>query len=561
VFLFGGLLVLVTWVVAAGLLISIGLPFFRRDRRSDPTTLATAAWWGLAIVVVLASALSFFMPLGSPITIGTIVAVALICGLLGWRTFLSHPRPTLRWSRSTAAFAGALTIAVIFLSIAVLGPVTHYDAGLYQWAAVRYATDFPVIHGLANLYGPLGYASAEPVLGAVLSFGPWHDEGYRLINGLFLVLLGWEACTRLLTRPRGVGTAIAVAGVALAYPPLLWMADYWVASPTPDVPVLVLALVAAAYLADLTVSDSGTRTYPLPTIVVLATLMAAFRLTAIPLALALVITAALLQLRGSTRSRNGTPRAQLLAATGITVATAVVIALRDRTLSGWLGYPLGFVPVDVAWRAPDPDGLRQATLGFARDPGNWQEAIEGWGWVGAWFTRLPAQWEPWWLLTALGAGLVLLALPRSGPRRWRPLAASCAPFALAATLWWAASPPALRFGWGPLFALAALALAWGVWRARLVPLLAAVTAVAILVATLATAALKVDWGAARVQNGLLMVVPLPEPPVEEIRLDSGITLRVPQDGDQCWSVYPLCTPQPLPSLRLLDQSFDAGIVS
>ena len=43
--------------------------------------------------------------------------------------------------------------------------------------------------------------------------------------------------------------------------------------------------------------------------------------------------------------------------------------------------------------------------------------------------------------------------------------------------------------------------------------------------------------------------------------DSGLILRMPADTDQCWSVYPMCTPDPLPSLTQLGPGIDSGFVS
>lgn len=560
--LLGGLLVVVTWLAMTAVVVSLGLVLIRPTATWSVHHLVTSAWWGLAFITLLGYTLAFFVPVGSTAAVVVFAVVIIALGTFGWLG-LRHrtPRP-LRMRVHTAIFLIALAIASVYLALAVLGPVTHYDAGLYQWAAVQYATDYAVIPGVANLYGPLGYSSAEPLLGALLANTPWQAEGFRLLNGFFLVLLGLEALTRLISKPRAFGTGVALAGTALVYPPMIWMADFWVASPTPDVPVLVLAVTAAAYLADIAArqrSAGSGGSSALPTIVVLGALMVALRPTAAVLAVALIAAAVLVSLR----NRYPIMSASLIFAALLAALLAAGVIARDRMLSGWLQYPLSVLAFDVPWRAPNPEGLRAATLGFARDPQDWQAAVSGWNWIGGWLTRLPQQWEPWWLLGALLAALVLLGL--SDRRRWRPLVAVAAPFGLAAAGWFLVSPPALRFAWGPLFGMAAALVGWGLWRTRLVLPATAAVATGIAVVAAVAAVVRLDWSAPRESGNWLgipyEVVPLPTPVTTEVITDSGIRLRVPLESDQCWSEFPLCTPNPSPSLSYIDDGIGSGFVS
>ena len=52
---------------------------------------------------------------------------------------------------------------------------------------------------------------------------------------------------------------------------------------------------------------------------------------------------------------------------------------------------------------------------------------------------------------------------------------------------------------------------------------------------------------------------LPSPPVKYVSLTSGLELLVPIESDQCWSVYPLCTPRPDPSLSAVDGQWQLGL--
>ena len=179
--------------------------------------------------------------------------------------------------------------------------------------------------------------------------------------------------------------------------------------------------------------------------------------------------------------------------------------------------------------------------------------------------RLPEQWEPWWLLAALVTALILLAWSGQGNRRWRALAVVSAPFAVAAALWWLMSPPALRFGWGPLFGLAVVLLGWGLWRSRLGAPATVAVATGIAVVAVLGAFIRLDWSAPRDERTWLgityQVVPLPVPETTEVVTDSGVRLRVPIETDQCWAEYPLCTPDPMPSLEFIGEGITSGFVS
>ena len=566
--LLGGLLALVTWLALTIILISIGLIFVRPAGTWKLQHFAAATWWGLAIVTLVGYLLAFFVPLRSMTTTASLITISVILGFFGWRSvFQAHRRgrpPWPRWNAGSILLAFALVITWTYLALAALGPVTHYDAGLYQWAAVQYAGDFPVIPGLANLYGPLGYAGAEPILGAVLGNTAWTTEGFRLLNGAFLVFLGWEAICRFISHPRRAGTAIALTGTALVYAPMIWMADFWVTSPTPDLPVLVLAVVAAAHLADLATGNNA-HLSSAATIVILAALMTALRPTAVVLAVGVILAAIAITVIKGKRQLGTVISFPVLAAVGIAVALGALVVARDRMLSGWLQYPASLHPFDVPWRAPDPEPLRSATLGFARDPQDWQEAAAGWNWVGGWISRLPEQWEPWWLLAALLAGITLLIAARSRSLRWRALVLVSAPFAVATLTWWALSPPALRFGWGPLFGLAAVLVGWGIWRLRIQRQVVLALAGGIALLSVVGAIIRLDWTSPREVTpwlGIpLEVVPLPVPETEDFTTDSGLVLQVPTQNDQCWSVYPLCTPVPDPGLTQFSKDIGSGFVS
>lgn len=552
----GVLLVLGTWLVAlacvilcgtAAALVSKSTPVRARD-------LARASWWGLAILGICAYALNFYWPLRSwQVICGLLLATAALAIVGGLRMrrlglnlrvsgkALSHGPGLLLLAASTAA--------VLVWAVAAMGAVTHYDAGLYQVAATWYAADFPAIPGISNLYGPLGYASVEPLYGAILGNAGLGADSYRAVNGFFLLLFILEVLARLAERPKRPGTSLGVVALFAVGVPMLWMSDFWVTSPTPDLPVLVLSLTALLYWTD-QVTGSRTVGQTLGTTITLSALLVAMRPTTLPLAIALIAGGWGLAVR-----RKGhfslAPGVLSMVIGGTMI---ILVLLRDRILSGWLFYPLSVAPLDVAWRAPDPVGLREATLGFARNPGDYSSAISGWGWVQPWLARWNQQWDPWWILAfvLLGLGLLVMAHRRGVVLLPRTLAVILTPFLLAMVVWILFSPPAFRFGWGPLFGIGVGLAGWGIWRLGLERSAVVAVSAGLVAVALAAAVTRVHWVA--------QPVPLPTAEVTTIRLSSGLEISSPTTGDQCWAVYPLCTPTVRPSLTPLGRTFSDGLV-
>lgn len=562
----GGFLVFLTWAVVLAVLIVLGSPFVLPSRgHLTWRHVAAAGWWGVLLVLILGVSVAFFAPLASRTTVIAVTgALTLAVVVAVPRVRRCHFRSgTLTWS--TWLWLAGIVLAIGYLAVAVLGPVTHYDAGLYQWAAGRYAADYPVIPGLANLYAPLGYGGGQPVFQGLLTATPWGVNGMRLVNGTFLALLALETTSRIVSRPRRAGTSVAVAGTVIAFAPMLWMTDFWVASPTPDVPVLVLGVVLATYWTDyVTAGGRSLRASRevLPVLILVAGMLVAVRPTMVPLVALTFMFAALV----TVRRRGSWMTYSFLAAIAGVALLGVLLAARDRMLSGWLQFPLSVIGFDVPWRAPDPTGLREATLGFARNPGDWQAAISGWGWIGPWLGRLPDLWDPWLFLgvTLAGAGLLLAAKSRGRPVRARALAVTAAPFLLASCAWFVWSPPAFRFGWAPLFGLASIVAGWGIWRARWTSLAVALAGLGLAGLTLTSVAVRFDGDFLTDSATWLGIeyryTPLPTPRVGNVPAESGLMLLRPIDSDQCWGVYPLCTPQPDPALRTQNGSISSGFV-
>ena len=571
----GPLLALLTWVFAVVAIIVVGLIPLQlvRNCRLTPAAIRAALWLGLVVLVPTIVLAGEWLSLRS-VGAAAVVAVPIVVGLV----LLGVKRP--RWAGSwiqlrrgpSVVLLIGLGVVAVYLAVAAMGQVTNYDSGLYHLGAIAYAGDYPALRGLANVYLALGYGNSHVALSAFAGNGPWSGEGYRLVNGLLLIMFVLDLALRLTSRRRSAGTYILSVAVPIVVVPMLALADYWVTSPTSDTAVMVLTLVSTCYLAD---ALGGSRVTARDLAVALGVAVIAITMRPTMLiytgAVILVIVAVVV------RRRMWTRMSLVWIITGIAVVTGLLQALRDRRLSGWLGYPLGLLPFNVPWRASDPSANRLATLGVARDPANWQDATSGWGWVPAWLARQPTQWETWVILILAMLAVVCLAiawrcLGRSA-LRLRGLVALVAPSSIAVVTWFLFLPPSFRFIWGPAFALVTAAIGWTLWRLNLRGIgVRALGAPLFIAAALVLIATSVVCGATRLhmadqQSRTFVLGPLrisysasaiPMPATKDVVSAGGVTVRMPIQTDQCWSVYPLCTPVLESALRSRGPSINDG---
>ena len=523
-------------------------------------------WWGLLILTTCAYAINLALPLsstGAALIVMTVVIVgagfsALVIKQRGWKA-------KLRWSPGTVVVTVVSAVACLYLAVAVLGPVTNYDSGLYHLGSIHYAAQYPTIPGLANLYFPFGYANAEFPMAALLESTPWANEGFRLLNGLIITMVLADLVVRWAQRPRGAGGYVLLVSVTALLVPMVALSDYWVTSPSQDSAVFAVTLAAAAMIVD---ACSGSRGWVAngATAVAMSVALVLMRPTMIAfVATVILVLIALRWRRGATHS----PRwwASAVTVGVITALTGLAGAARDFVLSGWLLYPLSILPFDVPWRAEDPVNERLATLGFHRDPSTLWDAAISWGWIGPWFTRLPHQWEFWLLLAAASACAVTLffAMMCGRSLRGHALLMSMAPSLVMTLVWWTLTPPSFRFAWGPTVTCLSIPTGWALWRlasshlstGRLWRTMAiACFAVPVILVVVFSGAVRLDVVTKSEQVSWKLGFSIPyavvEPRQQSTRADdlaSGLVIRVPTNGEQCWSAYPLCSPQAPPTLR------------
>ena len=577
----GAVAALVTWAVLVVALILVGFaPVVTSHPGRSLKTLRVSMWWGLLIITLAVLLTNLFVPLRGPTALWGLLGAAVVFAATGLLAYSRHRAgiPLVVKSRLTSGSVVLLVViglGLAYMAVAALGPVTNYDTGLYHLGAIKYSGDYATIPGIANLMNPIGYNNSLFPVAAVLGNGPWNGIGYRLVNGLFMAMMATDLLLRLLERRKSVGTYILLVSVVASWIPLIALSDYWVTSPTSDSAVMILTLVAVAYLADAIQRRDGGHRDGLVAIVV-AVLVVSMRPTMVFFLVSVVVVVIVRAIRARTHG-HGIPRLGWVLGGLLSIALVAVQVVRDYRLSGWLEYPLSLVHFEVPWAAADPMYLRTATLGAARDPQNLWAAATGWAWVPTWFFHALTQWETYFFAVAcvVAVALSVLAWRRTKASPLRLLIA-LTPSAITVAAWWCLSPPSYRFIWGPLFSLALVPMGWALhslskdgWSFRRVrPFSTACYAGAGIVAAVIVfcALVRLDLPsmteARSFQVGPIslayVVTPIPRPPTAPTTMTTGLVIQVPTQSDQCWDVYPLCASGMDSTVGMLGKSIQDG---
>jgi hypothetical protein len=354
--------------------------------------------------------------------------------------------------------------------------------------------------------------------------------------------------------------------------PLVSLSDYWVTSPSSDATVLVLTLVAVAYLLDSLTKPQGFIPNASVAFIVgviafsLRPTMVVFLLT-----LAGVIIAKSIHARSKNRS---TTYLGLPATLGLLLLAIQVV--RDYFLSGWLQYPLSLFSLNAPWLAADPTWNRYATLGNARNPADIWGSVEGFDWIGPYLARLPSQWETYFIavLALLAITFLLLNAKFGKALPWRTISLVQLPTCAGIVTWFLFSPPTFRFGWGVIFAfwLVLIAfplknildshgpkIAYAVVPALGIMLIALVAFNTVTRFQVNAFTKSQTWSLGPLNLGYKLT-PILAVPIATKQLASGLTVTFPTESDQCWDNYPLCSPIIVPSLSLRGNDLADGFL-
>ena len=486
-----------------------------RLREDDEAGFALSGFTGLGVLAALGAALNLLTGLGPSLS-----AAAALGGLA---LFARQRAAALR--RLSPGDTAALGTLLALLALIASGPIRLYDTGLYHLQAVAWTTAGPIPAGLANLHRRFGFDTLWYPAAGLLELPGFAHRSASLAPSLALFFFG--AASWAAGRKAVAGTA-RTAGLLLAFgvvPLAILATAEGVPSLSTDVPTAALTILSAHFL----LRPSPTRAEKC------AAVALAFFAVTVKLSAAVFLLGVLLAVR---------------VVPWALVPAGIVWVTRGIALSGYLLYPsiatrLSFLP----WATP-PSIAREEAMwvrSWARIPLTRPEVtLSGWGWLGIWARATVGRLSVLPLLLLFLAGVAGLLLSRrrpADPAETRAVLVTLAA-ALASTLFWFASAPDPRFGYGSLFVLAAVPLAaalprlgLGQWPGRV-----RVGFAGALGAGLAGAGILFLVAGAGFRPAWLVPAGAPRVAVEGRTTLEGETVWVPVADNRCWDAPLPCTP-------------------
>lgn len=555
--------VISTWIVLGLIITGVGLGVRRGYglRLKGGEGLLTSFWlgWAFALLFLQLWHLHFSVD-------GRALAVLTILGAAG-----------LLWNRQGLAsllkesFPGKFFFLVLLL-LGAIWTADHaallpmfYDSGLYHLQAVRWANHYPIVPGLGNLHSRLAFNISYFLYVALLEVGPWAQKSQHLANGL--LLMGLLAQILLsgfkLFLPNAPKFAVYHLFNLMFLPATLKMAShFFVASPSPDLPVFVLGVVlSAALLKYLLVpgDDPKENGYALFFI----TTMAAVGITVKLNFLILGVTAALVAIAVwfiRDRSKNTKDSRYIIAWVSIwTTLILVPWTIRGIITSGYMAFPLTIGSVKVEWRLPYEQLLKIDSWirGWARAPGRDPSTVlTNWDWLGPWFLSIFKTEDsiiylvtPLILTMVFGSFTIYYRFTKRDRWKNQGLHWLFLLYPLAAILSWFFTAPDVRLVGAGFWILGAatMALAIGSFENLPCPILSPLLAPCLALA-LCLIFLDKPLLPGRKRSGDFHTIPRAELTTFETR--SGLVVYVPKDGGQSWDAPLPCTPYPEAGLHL-----------
>ncbi len=365
------------------------------------------------------------------------IHLGLLAGALYLLITRHVPLPKIQRPVSWLPFLVLILSLFLILENATQRP-TNPDTNLYHAQAIRWIETYPAVPGLGNLHGRLAFNSAWLVTNALFSFSFLGLRSFHLSAG-FLSLVAcfifWQGLAALAAGRFSASNLLKTGFLFLTF----YVLGGELSSPGTDLPVsLLIWLVAVLWLE----KTEDEQPYHLPLIGLLAFFAVTIKLSALPLLLIL-----LPYLRSNKR------RLLWLAACGLLVMLPFV--LRNVILSGYLVYPYPSLDLfSVDWKIPPEiaEKDRQRIIEFGR-------------FVGAGDIHAPfSEWFLYWLsrqsLNRRVLFFAALLTPLAGiPLRFRPRPVWGGWLVMVGgLLFWLASAPDFRFGYGFLPTALLLAL-------------------------------------------------------------------------------------------------------
>jgi len=343
-----------------------------------PANFIEKALIGLVVINAISTIISLFFPIGAyALAITILLCAGLVLFIKGELLRLF----SILEQKRTIILLALPFIAVAFL-IALNQPY-KYDSGLYHVQTIKWIEAYPVVPGLANLHGRLGFNPNSFTLFALTSLFTVFGQEIFSVNFVVFAMLTIYFINKLSTIFKTNYFSNIFLLFQILFITLIFLFDD-LSSPTPDFLSIAIPIFVFARLIEIEQrqSQAGIKTF-IP-IIILCCYVFTVKLATLPLLLMVI----LLLVKYKPGAKN---IVLLLSASAIILVPWLV---RNVILTGWLVYPLPSVNLfSFDWQVPVASVIleKYGVTGWARDPGlHYVMAAKMGlaGWVPIWWAQL-----------------------------------------------------------------------------------------------------------------------------------------------------------------------------
>jgi hypothetical protein len=315
----------------------------------------TAFWMGFGLVIVFLMLWNFFLPLGG----GAPLVIVLVTGMTGvvaarrwgWvAKSLWESAPPL-WAVVSAVLF-SLWVSNLSLGLISRGFI-GWDSALYHMQGVKWASSYPAVPGLGNVFGPLAFNNASFLWNAMLDSGPWSGRAWHVSNSVLVSVFGAQlilSASRMLDRNTPVHSFPVFALVLL--PEAVNLALDGVPNFMTAVPASLLLMVTATLLYRAFADQrrpADDRAYDFFCTAFLAAIAVAIKTSAAVFAAAVLLVSCYGVLRFA---RDANPARTIVWTVAAVTAIGLTWLARGVILSGYPLFPSPVLAFPVDWRVP-----------------------------------------------------------------------------------------------------------------------------------------------------------------------------------------------------------------
>lgn len=465
-----------------------------RALQITPSDEATRIWLGWSFALLIFQVLHLAVPLNVFATVPVF--------LIG----IAFSIPRRRYTRRGMIMLLVIAAGAVWIAMRSMLTPGVYDAGLYHFQTIRWLESFPIVPGLGNLHGRLGFNQSFFTYAATLGV---FEHGSRIANGFLFLLTTATFLARL--RPLGDRPFANVPSIfALPVLGYLALSSPGIASPSPDLTSQLLQLVIFVLLAgvlfDRKLDDDASI------VAILAATLITIKLSNLVFAAVVVVIAFGLARRWRV----------------ITFAIAVLAVwmIRGSITTGMPMYPSTIGHIAFDWSVPREEAAKMTAL------------IREWAPIGAKGWINPLEWR----VSAGFLGVACAVITLTKQRRFRELLIVAPVFAGLAFWYFTAPDPRFAHALFFCFAMAAALLFLASVQPWVPRAFSSLILTAVLAITYRGVAVQAFRAGATIVHLSTKWQPLPMVPTTDKTTASGLVVHLPEPDDRCWDAPLPCTP-------------------